>query len=312
MLRKATLALVVGLGLALGLLWLVDADLGARAAAPSWALAQGVSWADHAKHPAGELHVCLSGPPTCNYATVQEAVDNAEWGDVIKVAEGVYTDVHAREGITQVVFINKTVTIRGGYTTTNWSTPYAITQPTTLDAQGRGRVVYVTGFSAHAGLMDLRITGGDGTGLGGSYLGDAAGGIYVTDAATTISNCVIVANVGSTSGAAYGGGVYARYSQATLTGNIVEGNTASSADVGRAGGVYLNGCTATLGGNTVQSNTASTAANGNGGGIVVEHSTAELIDNTVVGNVATTGHIGGGGGIYAESSAVALRRNHLA
>ena len=44
-------------------------------------------------------------------------MDQADSGDEIRVASGTYTDVHARAGITQVVYISKTVTIRGGYTT---------------------------------------------------------------------------------------------------------------------------------------------------------------------------------------------------
>jgi hypothetical protein len=75
--------------------------------------------------------VCPAGPPTCDYSTIQDAVDAAGDGDVIKVAAGVYTDVQGRpapadypsppaDGIVfQVVYISKSVTIRGGYTTTN-------------------------------------------------------------------------------------------------------------------------------------------------------------------------------------------------
>jgi len=97
---------------------------------------------------------------------VQYAVDKAESGDEILVATGVYTDVHPRDGSIQVVFISKTVTIRGGYTTTNWTTRYPITQPTTLDAQGQGRVLHITGDISPT-VEGLRITGGDATELGG-------------------------------------------------------------------------------------------------------------------------------------------------
>ena len=51
--------------------------------------------------PEAELHVCSS----CSYTTIQEAVDAASQGDLIKVAEGSYTDIHQRSGITQVVYI---------------------------------------------------------------------------------------------------------------------------------------------------------------------------------------------------------------
>lgn len=74
--------------------------------------------------------------------TVQYAVDQAGEGGEIRVAQGTYTGVSVRPRndvrttgvVTQVVYISKTVTVRGGFTTTNWATPYPITQPTTLDA----------------------------------------------------------------------------------------------------------------------------------------------------------------------------------
>ncbi|MEE8391229.1 MAG: hypothetical protein V3S14_10605 [Anaerolineae bacterium] len=80
-----------------------------------------------------DANTCITFTAPCR--TVQAAVDGATTGDTIHVASGVYTDVSARAGITQVVYISKSVTIQGGYTATNWAPPYPITQPTILDAQ---------------------------------------------------------------------------------------------------------------------------------------------------------------------------------
>lgn len=108
-----------------------------------------VTDADEASAPAA-VFVCSE----CAYESIQDAVDDADDDDVIKVASGVYTGVQSRPAppgydgpsvITQVVYVSKTITIRGGYTITNWTTPYPITQPTTVDAQGQGRVICVTG-----------------------------------------------------------------------------------------------------------------------------------------------------------------------
>ena len=68
------------------------------------------------------------GAATPCYANLQAAVDDAIPGNEIRVAAGTYGGVHGRTSpsyyygsstITQVVYISKTVRIRGGYTTTN-------------------------------------------------------------------------------------------------------------------------------------------------------------------------------------------------
>jgi hypothetical protein len=55
---------------------------------------------------------CGAGGSPCR--TVQYAVDEALPGEEIRVATGVYTGVQVRSAITQVVFISKTVDVRGG------------------------------------------------------------------------------------------------------------------------------------------------------------------------------------------------------
>jgi pectin methylesterase-like acyl-CoA thioesterase len=95
--KRLLTALVFGVGLIIALLWLLNGSSTGLPAAR-----------------AADLHVCPTG---CAYSSVQAAVDAASAGDVIKVATGTYTDVSTRAGVTQVVYIDKGVTIRGGYTT---------------------------------------------------------------------------------------------------------------------------------------------------------------------------------------------------
>ncbi len=136
---------------------------------------------------ANELHVC---PVGCPYSSVQAAVDAANEGDIIKVAAGVYTGVSVREGVTQTVYISKSITIQGGYTVTNWTTPYPITQPTTLDAQGQGRVLYITN-DITATIAGLDITGGFTVWPSSNPWRDGAGGgVYVYAATVTLSSNV--------------------------------------------------------------------------------------------------------------------------
>jgi len=79
--KSLLISLAFGLGLSMALLWMVG---GGRT--PS-ALAEQTG-AEGILAPAGELRVCPAGPPTCDYVTVQAAVDAASPGDVIKVATG--------------------------------------------------------------------------------------------------------------------------------------------------------------------------------------------------------------------------------
>lgn len=250
------------------------------------------------------------------YGSVQAAVDDADEDDVIKVAAGNYTDIHVRGGITQVVYINKTVTIRGGYTLTNWITPDLDANITTLDAQNLGRVMVISGTITPT-IKGLHITRGNATGLGGGSVSfpsyDVGGGVHIAWAAATISNCVISGNTANSVGPGLGGGVFLYASRAVLGGNTVQGNIASTAEHGEGGGLFLHASPATLSGNTVQGNIASTAGRGIGGGLGLYVSDAVLIGNTIVGNTAASNPVanGYGGGLSAGQGADFFALNNV-
>jgi parallel beta-helix repeat protein len=227
----------------------------------------------------------LNDDPT-DYTTVQAAVDaSTHMTDVVKVA-GYCSGVEARVGMTQTVYISKTLALRGGYTITNWTISDPLLNPTTLDAQGQGRVLYITGDISPT-IEGLRITSGDAAGLGGHHLwGDAGGGVYLISATATISNTQVFSNI-----AYRGGGLYLYDSDATLSGNTVSGNAANA----NGGGVLLSNSIATLSGNAVTDNTAD-----QGGGLFLWHSDATLSDDTISGNTA---YNGGGLCLRARSDA---------
>jgi hypothetical protein len=253
---------------------------------------------------------CTNSSDPCR--TVQYAVDVAGDHDVIKVAAGAYTGVNSHGGLAQVVYLSKTLTVQGGYATTNWTTPDPVANPTTLDAEGQGRVLYITGPSAPT-IEGLRMTGGDATGLGGGDGGtDGGGGVFVTEAAPTIRDCVVSSNTASSTGEGRGGGLYLYLSAATVSGNTIAGNTASTADSGRGGGVFLdNSDEATLSDNLVEDNIASTAYAGNGGGLYLLQSDATLNGNTFFSNVGSTAYAGSGGGLHIYRSAATLTGNRV-
>lgn len=228
------------------------------------------------------------------YPSVQAAVNaSTHPTDVIKVA-GYCSNVNAQGGITQVVYLSKTLTIQGGYTMTDWLIPDPIAHPTTLDAQGKGRVLYISGDISPT-IEGLRLTGGDATGLGGGEdARDAGGGVCIIQASVTLSDCGIEYN-----NADLGGGLYFTGSmRSTLINNAVLSNTAGI--TGTGGGLcfyYSDG--ALLAHNLINGNRTE---RGLGGGLHLENSANVILNsNTIKENMANpfpkAGSGGGGGGI---------------
>jgi PKD repeat protein len=271
-------------------------------------------------------NTCLNSASPC--ATIQHAVDVAVTGNEVRVATGTYTGVsprarndvaviapqpkdylskrmtdqgavktiaapiyrHITTGtVIQVVYINKSVTIRGGYTTSDWLFPDPIAHPTIVDAQGQGRVIYVTG-SITPTVENLRLTGGNAAGLGGiSGAYDDGGGVYVISATLSMKNNQVYGNT-----ADRGGGVHVMYSPAALINNAIFANTAG----GGGGGVYVDySDSALLSGNTITNN----IANFSGGGVFMDNSDAALTAGTVYSNTASDG-----GGVYLTDSSATL------
>jgi hypothetical protein len=257
--------------------------------------------------------------------TVQHAVAIASPGDVIKVAAGDYSDVRSYPAppgpwspsggvITQAVYISKTVAIQGGYTTTNWMSPDPDMNPTTLDAQDQGRVLYVTGDISPT-IAGLRITGGDAMELRGAWE-DAGGGVYVAGATVVFSSSRIFGN-----SAVWGGGLYiVPHSTVILLSSTVSTNTAEE-----GAGLYVYNSAATLDDSTVSNNVAAPrtglnyragpatlgakligplGAPGHGGGAAAwVNSTLTITGSKIISNTAESG---GGAGLWLNESTATL------
>ena len=260
------------------------------------------SFAVHTFTDVEPCYVRVSSLPGSTYNDLQSAVDAAQPGDTVKVA-GTCTTVHSRPRhdltttgvVTQVAYIDKSLTLRGGYTTTNWLTPNRLANPTTLDASGLGRVFYITGDNSVT-LDSFHITGGNATGLGGVPWGwDAGGGVYVISTTVTINNNRIFNNYSTY----LGGGLFLWRSVPTLNRNVVISNNADF----DGGGALFYESNATLNGNTIATNTSTHA----GGGIAAWGDTLTLNGNIIRANVTSGdgGGLGGGGNIVLVNTIVA-------
>jgi hypothetical protein len=234
---------------------------------------------------------CTEANAPCR--TVDRALEVANPGETIRVAAGTYSGMVSRQSppgyngpalISQHIYVDESVTIRGGYTADFGEPPDPAANPTTLDGGGQGRVVIIAG-DASPTLEGLRIVNGDATGLGGSDEGwDAGGGIYILEAKAVLYNC----SVGGSSAYA-GGGLFFADSEATLARTIVRGN---SADWG-GGGLYLEGGAPVLVNNVIADNQAGDV----GSGLHLDASSPLLLHNTVANNNG-----GEGSGVYVTDS----------
>ena len=207
------------------------------------------------------------------------------------MAAGHYTGVQTIGGARQLVYINKTVTIRGGYTAPDFADPpNPEDNPTILDAESQGRVIYGKQYISST-IEGLWITGGNAThAIQSPWEG---GGIYGYDATLVIANNVISHNVASTgtSSWGYGGGMYIRGS-AVISGNRVISNVASTSYSGGGGGMYISHADGVqIINNVVLSNTGSiTGGQGYGGSIYLTHSNGAIVDgNRIEHNDPVTG-----------------------
>ncbi|HEY90167.1 MAG TPA: DUF11 domain-containing protein, partial [Thermoflexia bacterium] len=226
-----------------------------------------------------------------DYFTVQAAVDaSAAATDIVKVA-GYCSATQTYGGHTQVVYLNKTLTVQGGYTRTNWTTPDPSAHPTTLDAAQQGRVFYIEGGSAPT-ITGLQITGG--TTPGGNTDG---GGIYLRNADLTLTHNTIFSNT-STDDA---GGIYLYTGHFILEDNEISSNTAADSGAG----LYLRNCSpaATLRNNRI---TANHAAGDHGGGLRVRRCDATLINTLIADNSVPLG----GSGFYISEGNPVVRMWH--
>lgn len=215
----------------------------------------------------------------------QAAVDAAGPGDTVKLA-GVCSGVSARAGVTQTIYVSQALTLRGGYTTTNWATSDPAAHPTRIDAQGLGRAIYVTG-TMPVTLVMLTVTGGAAAGDSDTCAGMSCGaGIYAY-APLSLAGVEVMSNTATREG----GGVYA-LGPLTVTTSTFGNNQG-----------YSGGATSTATDRTTVLDSRFTSNHAvNFGGAIHTEGQLELHDSDVLSN---TGFIGGG--VFAREHATIHR-----
>lgn len=245
-----------------------------------------------ARAASSDLFVTTDGGGDCSQSDpcgLQTALDQANNGDTIYVAEGTYTGAGGA-----VITVTKSVTLYGGWD--GASSGPVVRDPeahvTTLDGEGQRRVVYISGDISPT-LDGLIVTGGK---------APDGGGVYISGASPVIKNNVITANrtITSSYDGGRGGGIFVGgASNAIVAQNRILSNTS-----GYGGGIYHFGSmTLTLTSNEIVDNVASHR----GGGILLEHCSDIVRANVISGNAAADD----GGGILIWSAAPHLETNRI-
>ena len=272
--------------------------------------------------------------PASPCKNIQKAVNASATLDEIRVATGTYAYQASLEacstiGNTAVVCIlNKQLTIRGGFSASDWTTPNPVANPTTIDGANARRGILVektdgTAPTTALTLENFHVRNGKAQiptlGAGDALIFAFGGGLLADTAKTVLvnvafeNNQAIGANTGSSyGGAGSGGGAALRacpsgtsLDTVTFTNNLAKGGSgANSGGYGIGGGLFtyhttltathltFSGNTAT-GGNTAGAGTATNGQRGDGQGAAVafQDGTQATVDHlTAISNVTTGGN----------------------
>ena len=198
-----------------------------------------------------------------------------------------------------MVYITKSLTLRGGYNPPDWTVSNPSAYTTTLDAQGNGRVLYIDG-SAITGsitvtLDGLQLTGGywSSTEYVGNWAAPPGGGVRVQSANVIILNSRLYANHTFNG---LGSGLFQQYGSFIMQNSTVQENSGTGGNYSPlygeyGGGLFLLQTTASISNSFILSNSAgygnvNLSESPYGGGIYLNSSTASIDHTLFQGNVA--------------------------
>ncbi len=218
----------------------------------------------------GAARVGIDG--SCQYATLQQAINAAEDGDTLRVSSGVYFE--------NVDIDDKDITIVGGY-----SSDCTITSTDVTRIEGsveHESTLHVSGSTVT--LQDLDIAWGD---------SNFGGGLYVGNSRVTLDDVNLHDNHG-----AYGGGMYiSSNSVLTATGSTYISDNVATDSYG-GGGSRIWGTFIGENGLQINSNCAP-----NGGGLYIPGGETYL-DHAIISSNKAAADDGKGGGVYVAANGI--------
>jgi hypothetical protein len=237
--------------------------------------------------PGGVANDCTSPSDPCR--SVQRAVNAADSGDGVRVATGVYTDLHVIQGMTQTVYISRPVTVRGGYSAdfTTWDPDPSAT---VLDAREEGRAFWIDGGGASPATIEaLQLKDGS--------TPDGGGAVYAAGAQVTISGCETL----NANAAEEGGAIFLRDSAGSRIVNTAIVDT--SGIINGCGGICI------VGGNHVTVDRTDVSGS-QGTGILVDGGEFITVSNSVVRQTQIT-YRAVGGIAFTRTVGAALMYSHI-